>query len=228
MLPWAAMNALLVPPTTIWGGWPTFCLSLGLTGFTTAIIGDLASLFGCMTGLSNQVTAITFVALGTSLPDTFASRSAALNEDDADAAITNVTGSNSVNVFLGLGLTWMIGSCYWATVDPDGEVLAEWKTKVPAEIALQYPNGAFYLSAGNLGFSVIIFTASSLMAFAVLHVRRMVPRAYPGEDKDTLMGGELGGPGRHLVGGFLIFLWCMYVILSALKSEGMLGGPCAK
>jgi hypothetical protein len=125
MLPWAAANVLLVPPTTIWGGWPTFCLSLGLTGFTTALIGDLASLFGCVTGVSDPITAITFVALGTSLPDTFASRTAALNEPDADAAITNVTGSNSVNVFLGLGLTWMIGSCYWATLD-DPEKLAEW------------------------------------------------------------------------------------------------------
>jgi hypothetical protein len=56
----------------------------------------------------------------------------------------------------------------------------------------------------------------------------MVPRAYPGEEKDAVVGGELGGPGRFYVGGFLISLWFMYVILSSLKSEGMLGGPCAR
>ena len=33
----------------------------------------------------------------------------------ADAAIGNVTGSNSVNVFLGLGLPWMMAAVYWAT-----------------------------------------------------------------------------------------------------------------
>ena len=37
-------------------------------GVVTALIGDLAGLFGCAVGLSDAVTATTFVALGTSLP----------------------------------------------------------------------------------------------------------------------------------------------------------------
>lgn len=41
--------------------------------------GDLASILGCMIGLKDTVTAITLVALGTSLPDTFASKIAAQN-----------------------------------------------------------------------------------------------------------------------------------------------------
>eukprot|EP00729_Bicosta_minor_P004150 gene4151-8088_t len=213
MLPWTASNAMLCPPTTIAGGWATFVVSLILTGITTAFIGDFAALFGCTVGISDEITAITFVALGTSLPDTFASRTAALNEPDADAAITNVTGSNSVNVFLGLGLTWMIGSIYWACVDPSSEKLAEWKTRVPLEIVAQ-------------AFSVIIFSCSSLIAFAILHVQRSVPVAYPGEDKNALEGGELGGPRRFLVGGTFFMLWLMYILLSALKSEGLLGSDC--
>lgn len=40
------------------------------------------------------------VALGTSLPDTFASKAAAEQDPYADASIGNVTGSNSVNVCL--------------------------------------------------------------------------------------------------------------------------------
>jgi solute carrier family 8 (sodium/calcium exchanger) len=56
------------------------------------------------------------VALGTSLPDTFASKAAAANEKTADNAIGNVTGSNSVNVFMGLGIPWVIASVYWAIV----------------------------------------------------------------------------------------------------------------
>ena len=81
--------------------------------FTTILIGDMASLFGCAVGLKDSITAITFVALGTSLPDTFASMAAAKGDKYADNSIGNVTGSNSVNVFLGLGLPWTIASIYW-------------------------------------------------------------------------------------------------------------------
>merc|ERR1719230_979114 len=73
----------------------------------------MAALFGCCAGLLDPITAITFVALGTSLPDTFASKTAAVQDPYADASIGNVTGSNSVNVFLGLGLPWLIGGVYW-------------------------------------------------------------------------------------------------------------------
>ena len=52
------------------------------------------------------------MALGTSLPDTFASKIAATSEKTADNSIGNVTGSNSVNVFLGLGIPWIVASIY--------------------------------------------------------------------------------------------------------------------
>lgn len=58
------------------------------------------------------INAITFVALGTSLPDTFASMTAAGKEKYADEAVGNVTGSNSVNVFLGLGLPWVVATAF--------------------------------------------------------------------------------------------------------------------
>ena len=59
-----------------------------------------------------SVPAITLVAIGTSLPDTFASLAAARQERHADSAIGNINGSNSVNVFLGLGLPWMLATIY--------------------------------------------------------------------------------------------------------------------
>jgi solute carrier family 8 (sodium/calcium exchanger) len=58
---------------------------------------------GCILNIPDPITAITLVAVGTSVPDTFASMIAAKNEPNADAALTNVTGSNAVNIFLGLG-----------------------------------------------------------------------------------------------------------------------------
>merc|ERR1712127_602840 len=92
-------------------------ISLVLIGVTTAVIGDLAALFGCAVGMKDAVTAITFVALGTSLPDTFASKAAAIGDKTADSSVGNVTGSNSVNVFLGLGLPWLMASVYWMIGD---------------------------------------------------------------------------------------------------------------
>jgi solute carrier family 8 (sodium/calcium exchanger) len=37
---------------------------------------------------------------------------AAIHDDTADAAIGNITASNSVNVFLGLGVPWVIVTLY--------------------------------------------------------------------------------------------------------------------
>jgi len=53
------------------GGWACFTVSIIMIGVLTAVIGDLASHFGCTIGLKDSVTAISFVALGTSLPGIF-------------------------------------------------------------------------------------------------------------------------------------------------------------
>uniref|UniRef100_A0A3B3X2H9 Sodium/calcium exchanger membrane region domain-containing protein n=1 Tax=Poecilia mexicana TaxID=48701 RepID=A0A3B3X2H9_9TELE len=57
-----------VPPTDYWNGWACFIVSIFVIGMLTAIIGDLASHFGCTVGLKDSVTAVVFVALGTSVP----------------------------------------------------------------------------------------------------------------------------------------------------------------
>ncbi|XP_063080005.1 sodium/calcium exchanger 3 [Engraulis encrasicolus] len=57
-----------VPPTDYWNGWACFIISIVIIGFLTAVIGDLASHFGCTIGLKDSVTAVVFVALGTSVP----------------------------------------------------------------------------------------------------------------------------------------------------------------
>lgn len=110
---WKVVLALL-PPAQNCKGFALFWSSMAVIGILTAVVGDIAKIFGCTLGVSDILTAITFVALGTSLPDTFASMTAATQDEYADAAIGNVTGSNSVNVFLGLGIPWTIGSIYHA------------------------------------------------------------------------------------------------------------------
>ena len=59
------------------------------------------------------------------------------------------TGSNSVNVFLGLGLPWIIGACYYAS---KGE--------------------PFIAPAGSLSFSVTIYMCTSVVCFVLLYIKR--------------------------------------------------------
>lgn len=64
---WKVLFAF-VPPTEYWNGWACFIVSISLIGVLTAVTGDLASHFGCTIGLKDSVTAVVFVALGTSVP----------------------------------------------------------------------------------------------------------------------------------------------------------------
>ena len=43
-------------------------MSIASIGILTALIGDVAAHFGCVSLIKDQVTAITIVALGTSVP----------------------------------------------------------------------------------------------------------------------------------------------------------------
>ncbi|PNF16987.1 hypothetical protein B7P43_G03147 [Cryptotermes secundus] len=103
-----------VPPTDMFDGYLCFVISICGIGCLTAVIGDVASHFGCTVGLKDAVTAVAFVALGTSVPDTFASKVAAIQDKYADASVGNVTGSNAVNVFLGIGVAWSLAAIYHA------------------------------------------------------------------------------------------------------------------
>lgn len=205
-LPWKLVFAL-IPPTDYCGGWLCFICALGMIGALTALIGDLASLFGCCAGMPDEISAITVVALGTSLPDTFASKSLAAMQKHADESVGNVTGSNSVNVFLGLGLPWMMAAIYWTA---NGQTDA-WRTKYSADQNTDWytsqlcQDGCFVVKAGTLVFSVIVYSICALIAVALLVVRR------------KFLGGELGGPKPQAYASscLLVCLWAVYVGLSS-------------
>jgi len=207
-LPWKLLFAL-VPPPDYCGGWVCFFCALGMIGFVTAIISDIASLFGCIVDLPDQVTAITLVALGTSLPDTFASKTAATHDPFADASLGNITGSNSVNVFLGLGLPWMIGSIYWAVNGPNDEYTQRYKTdsEIPGNFRTS-DSAAFIVKAGSLGFSVSVFAGCAIACIILLAVRRFA------------CGGELGGGtiSRYVSAAACVCLWLLYICLSIWKT----------
>merc|ERR1711990_57149 len=147
-LPWKLIFAF-IPPTGLFNGYLTFVISIAFIGACTAVIGDVAGHLGCFINLKDGVNAIAFVALGTSVPDTFASKTAAIEDETADNSVGNVTGSNAVNVFLGIGIAWTMAAIYWES-----------------------QGLTFDVPVGSLGFSVTIFCLEALCAILILLARR--------------------------------------------------------
>ena len=84
--------------------------------------------------------------------DTFASKVATINDETADSSVGNVTGSNSVNVFLGIGLAWSVAAVYHSL-----------------------KGGKFLVEPGSLGFSVMVFCVEALICIGILMYRRFNP-----------------------------------------------------
>ncbi|KAG7282728.1 hypothetical protein CRUP_017654 [Coryphaenoides rupestris] len=187
---WKVLFAF-VPPTEYWNGWACFFVSISLIGVLTAVTGDLASHFGCTVGLKDSVTAVVFVALGTSVPVPYEAPGITEMDDRvdqyADASIGNVTGSNAVNVFLGIGVAWTIASVYWSS-----------KGK------------RFLVDPGSLAFSVTLYTVMAVMCVAALLYRR----------RPHVSNGELGGPRTPKLLTLMLFLsmWFIYILLSSLEA----------
>ena len=74
---------------------------------------------------------------------------AAVGDEYADASVGNVTGSNAVNVFLGIGIAWSVAAIYHTA---RGE--------------------KFLVEPGSLAFSVTIFCCCALVAIMVMLFRR--------------------------------------------------------
>ena len=100
-------------------------------------------------------------------------------------------GSNSVNVFLGQGLPWLIASVYYARFSSD-------------------TGGKYCVPTSSLTYSVAIFAIFAAACFVLLLWRRW---RIGGE-----LGGDFHAQMASFA--FLISLYLTYVVLSALKTEG--------
>merc|ERR1719300_77232 len=184
--PWKILFAAL-PPTDYYGGWATFFSSLAAVGAVTFVVGDLASTWGCMVGLGEAQVALSIVALGTSMPDTFASITATKLAPDADAAIGNITGSNSVNVFLGLGLPWVIATIYHAI------------------------QGTTYEQpAGTLATAVSVFTPCAAICLGVLVIREFEICGKVGA-----LGGSPNS--RRLIALLFSSFWVLFLVIAFIQ-----------
>jgi len=219
--PWKFIFAL-VPPPSICGGLLTFIIALTFIAVLTMFIADLATLAGCCVNFRPAFTAITIVALGTSLPDAFASKAAAQGDKNADNSLGNITGSNSVNVFLGLGLPWCIASIYWVFVPLDSPEADAWRIQyshIPEAMQWVEDHGEliFVVPAGSLSFGVTVFCIGAFVTLTTLVMRRYCV---------CCGNGELGGPRvtKILTALFFIGIWLAYLTLSGLNIYGIVDG----
>lgn len=138
--------------------------------------------------------------------DTFASKVAAIQDDTADASVGNVTGSNAVNVFLGIGIAWTMAAIYWTSQGKTFDV------KPGRWVLCRLDLGVITLDdlvPSSLGFSVTLFCVEALCAILILLIRR-----------NPAVGGELGGPKsvKTVTSGIFVCLWLFYVFVSALEA----------
>ncbi|KAB1226593.1 Magnesium/proton exchanger [Morella rubra] len=151
LAPWRLLFAF-VPPCSIAHGWIAFICSLVFISGIAYIVTELTDLIICVTGINAYVIAFTALAIGTSWPDLVASKIAAERQTTADSAIANITCSNSANIYVGIGIPWLIDTAY---------------------NFFAYREPLWVRNAKGLSFSLLVFFCTSVGCIAVLVVRRL-------------------------------------------------------
>ncbi|XP_022934808.1 magnesium/proton exchanger isoform X1 [Cucurbita moschata] len=151
LAPWRLLFAF-VPPYHIAHGWLAFICSLIFISGIAYVVTKLTDLISCVSGINPYVIAFTALASGTSWPDLVASKIAAERQTTADSAIANITCSNSVNIYVGIGVPWLINTAY---------------------NFIAYREPLKIKDAAGLSFSLLVFFSTSVACIAVLVFRRL-------------------------------------------------------
>ena len=82
-------------------------------------------------------------------------------------SIVNVTGSNSINVFLGLGLPWTIGAVYRAVTGRT----ADWERRYlgTEHFHVNFEGAAFVVESGDIVFVTWCFCLACVVALLLVH-----------------------------------------------------------
>merc|ERR1712057_22911 len=96
----------------------TFIVSLVWITILSYFMVVLMEKIGCAWGISSFIMGITFLAMGTSVPDALGSIAVA-REGEGDMAVSNAIGSNVFDICIGLGVPWLIATI----IDGEGRVI---------------------------------------------------------------------------------------------------------
>jgi K+-dependent Na+/Ca+ exchanger-like protein len=87
--------------------WATFFISLLHITWVSYFMVEFMTKVGCLWHISDTVMGLTFLAMGTSIPDALGSLAVA-KKGEGDMAVSNAVGSNVFDICMGLGLPWFI------------------------------------------------------------------------------------------------------------------------
>lgn len=96
--------------------WATFFISLIHITWLSFFMVEFMLKLGCLWGIPDVVMGLTFLAMGTSIPDALGSVAVA-KDGEGDMAVSNAVGSNVFDICMGLGLPWFIKLCIEAGDD---------------------------------------------------------------------------------------------------------------
>jgi Ca2+/Na+ antiporter len=99
-----------IPPSHKYNGKLAFIIALSYIGLTVLVMIQVVMLFSCVTGIGRAVLGVTVIPVGFSISDLYISNKSIRNEKYGDSAIMHVVCGISMNVFLGFGFSWMMGS----------------------------------------------------------------------------------------------------------------------
>nr|XP_053639659.1 sodium/calcium exchanger 1-like isoform X11 [Cherax quadricarinatus] len=143
-------NASMLVGSSSWKEQFTEAITVQAEGDDEDEEGGEEKLPSCMDYVMHFITVFWKVLFAFVPPtDTFASKVAAQQDPYADASVGNVTGSNAVNVFLGIGIAWTMAAIFHNVKGND-----------------------FHVLPGNLAFSVTLFCVEALVAIALMMARR--------------------------------------------------------
>jgi K+-dependent Na+/Ca+ exchanger-like protein len=154
-LPWYAAFQLTIPPcgNPKWEKWYvlSFAMSIVWIGFITHWMVEWCVRIGCILKIPSVVMGTTVLAAGTSIPDALSSIAVA-RDGLADMAVANAVGSNVFDIWLGLGLPWLL---YLSWQTPN-YILVNTDELIPSSIILAGVLVVYYGSIATNGFKLTV------------------------------------------------------------------------
>lgn len=167
-LPWYAAFQLTIPPCgdPKWEKWyvVSFAMSILWIGFITHWMVEWCVRIGCILGVPSVVMGTTVLAAGTSIPDALSSIAVA-RDGLADMAVANAVGSNVFDIWLGLGLPWLL---YLSWQTPN-YILVNTDELIPSSIILAGVLVVYYGSIAGNGFKLTVRMGYAYMGVYALY-----------------------------------------------------------